>query len=352
MNSTARPQGAPAPSLKTAQRVYGKPIDWSTLNRTASWKLAVAEKQRALATALLGRRLELESCPVCHSESFCLFVEVFGYPYCECEDCGHIFSQRPPQAEAIKALYSAGDLAEKSVQADIYADLAVFATRVEQVAAPKVRFVTGRLPDKGVWVDVGAGVGEVVLAAQAQGWDAVGVESDPDEVAFARRAGADVREGFLSEENVAGHVGKARVVSLFNVLEHVPDPNVILAAIARSVPSGTHIVLEVPRHPSLSSLANRVFPEMAARHIYPPDHLHIFTEKSLALVLERCRLTAQYVWLFGQDFHELLYSMACHGHCDGDPVLRQAVESSSDVQQAIDLNGLSDTMMLVTVKDP
>jgi SAM-dependent methyltransferase len=337
--------------LAEAERSYSKMIDLRQLNRSVSWKLDIAAKQKKLANALLQERLELKACPICQSKEFHLFVEVFHYSYCECASCGHIFSHRPPRPEAIKRLYSTTEKSRKSIQAEVYIDKDMFSKRVEIIANPKVQYVAERC-SKGKWVDIGCGVGEIVVAAKNHGWEAIGVESDPEESAFANMMGANVKNVFITEDNVTQYVKDAIVVSLFNILEHLIAPDDFLGAIADAVPSGTHIVIEVPRHPSCSSLANLCFPDMASRHICPPDHLHIFTEKSIGLVLERNNLVAEHVWLFGQDFYEIVSSiLAAKGNCDESLVLlEQIFRAASDIQRAIDYCQLSDTMIIICMK--
>jgi hypothetical protein len=127
-------------------------------------------------------------------------------------------------------------------------------------------------------------------------------------------------------------------------------PQELLAVISRVMPSKCRVVLEVPRHPSLSSFSNRVFPEMASRHMYPPDHLHIFTENSLSLMLKECNLCIENIWVFGQDFYEVITSMAALGRCEKSSIFDKILESANSVQEAIDRNNLSDIMIVICKK--
>ena len=337
-------------TLVHAERVVGKPFDHDRMARSVVWKRDVAAKQRVLAERLAERRFDRTTCPICEAGEFRLFVEVYGYPYCECARCGHIFSQRPPLPVAAEALYAGGEAGEQSVQADIYAVDSLFAARVELVARPKVDFVSQRLRPAGRWIDIGCGVGDLVLAACARGWDASGIDTDPVEVAFGQARGARIERSRLDDTNAARLLDGAQVVSLINVLEHLLDPAELLRVIAAGTGPDTHVVLEVPRHPSVSSLANRAFPELCARHIYPPDHLHVFTEQSLDLLLAQSGLEAKAVWCFGQDQWELVSSVAATAGGDDPPLYRELLACVGEMQAIIDARGLSDTMFVITRK--
>ena len=227
----------------------------------------------------------------------------------------------------------------------------MFSIRIEEVAAPKVQYVTELLGQKGKWVDVGCGVGEIVAAAERIGWEALGLEIDEDEIEFAHKMNVKVKKDFLTSQNAMDYIGDASVVSFFNVVEHLVNPYELLGIISNSIPDEAYVVIEIPRHPSLSSFANRAFPNMAARHIYPPDHLHIFTEKSAEILLRKCGLIPSHLWLFGQDFYEVISSMSAESNCKGDDKLLESIlQGASQMQEAVDKSGLSDIMIIISQK--
>ena len=292
---------------------------------------------KVLAEKLRQNESELKECPVCGSAEQVLFAEIFAHPFFECRGCGHIFNKRPPLAEAVKALYTQDTLGEKSVQALVYAQKEIFQRRAAGITLPKARFVTARVPNKGGrWVDIGAGVGDLVAAAAQLGWDVVGLASDLTEVAFARSLGLEMEPVFVDEHNISEHVRAAAIVSLINVVEHIPAPGRLLKAISAGISSGAKVVIEVPRHPSLSSYANR--------HICAPDHLHIFTEQSLGILLEQAGLALQSIWLFGQDIYEVIMDMALQGGFGNDSLVNQLLLIVPETQQVIDRCGLADTI--------
>jgi SAM-dependent methyltransferase len=221
---------------------------------------------------------------------------------------------------------------------------------VERIARPKAVFVASIVGGRGTWVDIGCGTGELLSAAQSLGWQCRGVESDPDEIEFGRRHGFEIASGFVDVSNAAALVAGAQLVSLVNILEHVLDPVGLLGAISSGIAAGGYVVCEVPRHPSLSALASQAFPELACRHIYAPDHLHVFTEASAERMLESAGLEAISVWTFGQDFWDLTNAVLTARLPGADARWRVVTDNAPSIQAAVDRAGLSDTLFMVARK--
>ena len=332
---------------------YGKPLDMRYLGRGTEWRIEIAADQKMLAELLKEHLDRLNACPICKSNLSSRYITVFGYLYDKCESCGHIYCATPPKEDAVKNLYNS-DSAIKSVQSKIYLDDDLFLKRVEAIARPKVSFVhdvMSVLKEKriGKWVDIGSGAGEILFAATDAGWDASGIESDQEECNYEKSKGLKVINEYLSEETFTRLLQGAQVVSLFNVLEHIPDPRGFLNNIAGVLDCG-FLIFEVPRHPSLSSLSSELFPEMACRHIYPPDHLHIFSEKSANILLEGTGFDVVGKWYFGQDFFDLICSAGANQGLGANSVWAEIACVAPKVQQVIDEEGLADTMIVVAYK--
>jgi len=335
-------------AFETALRRRGKPIDMRQLNRNCAWRLEMAQEHQNLAAQLRDSCTELSACPICGSCVFGTFVHVYEYPYAECAECGHIFMQTPPSEEALAALYSQQS-GEKCPQRTVYLENGLFEQRVKAIALPKVEFCGEVIQPGGLWVDVGCGTGEVLTAARASGWAVSGIETDSDEVDFGRARGLDIR--CLDALSLGpAEIGDAKVLSLLNLLEHLRDPCGLLCRLAEMLPTGACVVAETPRHPSLSSFVSCAFPHLAYRHIYPPEHLHVFTERSMEITLESAGLKPVAVWTFGQDFQDLVFASATNAGLDGSDFFDQIVQMSTVAQQSIDDSGFSDVLFVVAEK--
>ncbi len=330
---------------------FGKPFDVRQLNRDAAWRQGIAADQARLAARFVARSMVRTDCPLCGERTSREVLSVHGVGYLECNACTHLYSRLAPASDEVQALYAhpEGEAAASS-QSKIYLDESLFIRRTALIGRPKVDFVSSVVGGAaGEWLDVGCGTGEVLAAAREAGWTARGIEADAQFVEFARAHALEVEQAFVTGDNSSALMRQARVVSLFNVVEHVEDPAGLLRAIAAGVRTGTWLVVEVPRHPSVSSLSNLLFPHLSARHICPPDHLHVFTDRSLSDLLRQAGVSPRALWLFGQDFQDLVMtgvSSLPAGQAVPD-FLDAILDAAPALQQTLDEAGLSDTVLMV-----
>ena len=331
-------------------RRRGKPMDMRNLNRTLGWRKGLVSDYKAISARLLEERMrEVVSCPICDGGELRPFVVIYGFPYAECAACGHLFCRKQPTDENVRRLYQ--ELGEiRSAQATLYGDEGLFDRRVAEIARPKVEHVRSLVPADGLWLDVGCATGELLTAAKGAGWRVRGIEADPGAVDFARGKGFDVIHDFVRVDNAGQYVGDARVVSALNILEHMALPVEVVKAISSGMRPGTHVVIEVPRHPSLSSFAALIFPTISCRHLYAPEHLHIFTEQSMEIMLGKADLQPVSVWTFGQDFQELVSGAALAAGIDEGGFFQQVYDLAPRMQQAIDDADFSDVIFVVARK--
>jgi SAM-dependent methyltransferase len=162
---------------------------------------------------------------------------------------------------------------------------------------------TGRL------LDVGCASGLFLWHALQAGWDVVGVEPNERlyEQARERLNGrGELHCGIL--ESVALQ-GGFHAITLWDVLEHVPDPSAFLVACRRQLRPTGFLFLNVP---DLDSLQARVL-----KHRWPlllPEHLNYFNRESLCLCAKHANLSPvrfgrRYAW-FSMNY--VAYRVAQH----------------------------------------
>jgi len=140
-------------------------------------------------------------------------------------------------------------------------------------------------PDSPMVLDVGCGFGSFVIAARKAGLAAVGVDVAPFEIAYARGCLAetepqtDAASVFIEGTGLRlpFEDGAFRVVTLWNVLEHVPDLNGLLAEVSRVLKPGGALHLVCPNYAA--------WREEAHYHVFLPGRL----PKPLILAILRLR---------------------------------------------------------------
>jgi SAM-dependent methyltransferase len=156
--------------------------------------------------------------------------------------------------------------------------------RLTGLSAPILaRFDRTRLallgPSRGSLLDVGAGRGRFVAAAQRAGWSAKGIEpSDRGVGAAASVYGVTLQRGTLADA-----AGTYDAVVLWHVLEHLDDPDAAVEHVASLLAPGGALLVGVP---NLASVQARLGGERWF-HLDLPRHRTHFTPLGLRLLLER-----------------------------------------------------------------
>jgi SAM-dependent methyltransferase len=138
-------------------------------------------------------------------------------------------------------------------------------------------------------LDIGAHAGRFLRMAQADGWEAEGLELNARTAAFARQAtGAAVHFGNVHNFDPAGR--RFDAVTLTDVLEHVPDPLSILRRVHDLLADGGWIAVKVPNAPSQrlkETLRGKLQPRYRPRIADNLVHVNHFSANSLRLALSR-----------------------------------------------------------------
>lgn len=141
------------------------------------------------------------------------------------------------------------------------------------------------VPDRpgGRLLDVGAGSGAFLGRMQARGWNAAGVEPDPEAARQAReRTGLEILTGTLADHRASRPEGYD-VITMSHVLEHVLDPVDLLRCARELLRPGGQIVALTP---NADSLGRRLLGRRW-RGLEVPRHVRLFTRRSLAQAVRK-----------------------------------------------------------------
>ncbi len=215
--------------------------------------------------------METMSCILCGGEEKSPVHELAGYRYERCTGCGLVSLHPMPEFAALMDIYAgSGELA-----ADPTAD----PTGEEILFIERFRKELDRIEEHahaGRILDIGSAWGFFLSVCREKGWDAWGVEPARTESEYARRRFAlPVLTGTLADARFPS--GSFDVVTLWHVLEHLPDPVSELAEIRRVLKPGGLLVISVPTARSVKDFD------------YGPVPLHCwyFERKTLSALVER-----------------------------------------------------------------
>lgn len=136
----------------------------------------------------------------------------------------------------------------------------------------KVKLITGLTGSKGNLLDIGAGTGDFANEAQKSGWTVSGFE--PSEKA---RTIAKFKGVVLVDDTAELSDGTFDVITMWHVLEHVPDVEKQITELKRLVKPGGHIIIAVPNFKSFD--ANYYGAYWAAYDV--PRHLLHFSKTAI-----------------------------------------------------------------------
>ena len=193
-----------------------------------------------------------------------------------CEACGLRWLLDPPTGPDLERFYTSGFYVPAPPRGG------VLIGALHQITnAIRLRELDGLEP--GRLLDVGCGKGRFLAAARDAGWDVVGIEFAHASAEAARANGVDVHEGDFLDVALPGGFD---AVTLWHVLEHLPEPLAAVARAADLVRPGGRVVISVP---NINSLQARLGAD-SWFHLDLPRHLFHFGPRSLTALVERSGL--------------------------------------------------------------
>ena len=197
--------------------------------------------------------IPFEACPLCNSTDTVLLRSdsCENYPiwqpglplkldWMHCQQCQHIYSRNYFTAQGLALLFSKAH------------PMQVTGLNLDQERArwaPTVERVQGHLQQQGwmgdsmVWLDVGCGAGGLVITAAEYGFSAIGLDSRVQAVERIEALGYSAVVGDLMELHVTDPV---MVISLADVLEHVPFPREALKRVHSALIPGGLVMISCP----------------------------------------------------------------------------------------------------------
>ena len=146
-----------------------------------------------------------------------------------------------------------------------------------------------RFSDGSRLLDLGCAYGFFLKEAAKRHFEILGIELAEDAAESCRQAGLNVLSGIADEANMT-RIGEVDVITMFDVIEHLPQPRESLALCVRYLKPGGIIVITIG---DFASLAAR-WAGSKWRLMTPPQHLWFFTKESLRRMATTLGLTMEH----------------------------------------------------------
>jgi 2-polyprenyl-3-methyl-5-hydroxy-6-metoxy-1,4-benzoquinol methylase len=224
--------------------------------------------------------ITITTCPICGSDKL---NEVLKAPYfrgdqelfsiCECEDCKLWVTSPRPADEELGRYYETGEYISHNNKKEGLTDVLYHWVR-QYSLGKKVQLINSLVPARGKLLDYGAGTGHFLNAAKSNGWEVEGVEPSPE----AREIARDENLLDLQDPDSFEWTDTYNAISLWHVLEHLPNLQEHLAKFSQALSPGGCLVIAVPNHESADS--KRYGENWAALDV--PLHLYHFKKSNIA----------------------------------------------------------------------
>lgn len=218
-------------------------------------------------------------CNCCGSEKVVELDAYKNYLHFRCEGCGYENFARHNSAIA-------ADLYEND--ADYIDDLNVLMSSNDLILwhhLKAIKFIHSKFQSNAIMLDVGCFNGFFVKKLLSFGYDAHGVDFNKRAVAYGQeKLGLGMRISTQSLGELFEMGRRFDVITLFEVLEHLPDAKSFLVNVSRLLKDGGVLILSTPNN----KMCWR--PDLD----YPPHHLSRFTTKSLEGYLDQLGMNTLY----------------------------------------------------------
>jgi SAM-dependent methyltransferase len=223
-------------------------------------------------------------CPLCNSSNHLVhyIADCSNYPnydsrlssrmvWKKCLDCGHIFTEGFFTYEAAKLIFSKAH------------DLQKVGTNLESNRFISAKIIEKVLPfaSNGIWLDIGFGNGSLLFTAQEFGFEPIGLDLRKENVENLNNFGIKAFDKNITEVSIEP---KCSVISMADVLEHIPYPRDALSSANRLLREGGCLFLSMPNTESIlwqimsDQNKNPYWAEM--------EHFHNFGRSRLFSLLE------------------------------------------------------------------
>lgn len=185
----------------------------------------------------------------------------------ECASCHHVHTDGYYTEEALQLIF-ADTNAHQKVGHDLENQRLISARLIDKV-----------LPyaDRGAWLDVGFGNGALLLTAAEYGFEAVGMDLRSDNVDILRQLGVQAHCLDITQWQ---QPGRFAVISLCDVLEHMPYPAQGLTSAHEMLADGGVMLLSLPNSDSVAwtllslNQANPYWAELEHYHNFGRERLY------------------------------------------------------------------------------
>lgn len=220
-------------------------------------------------------------CNLCGNQNHKPFCPENGRGLVECQNCGLVYVNPRPDPQELYALYGETYFHNEESGVVGYANYIRDEPHIRKTFAGRLRWLQKWIKP-GKLLDVGCAAGFFLDEAHNNGWDVEGLDVSTFAVQYVQeRFGYDTQHGSLLELNHAP--ASYDLITLWDVIEHVPDPKAYVEKAAQLLKQGGLISLATP---DVDSFPARFTGKRWVGYKLSEEHVYYFSVKTLRRMLE------------------------------------------------------------------
>ncbi len=225
------------------------------------------------------------NCPSCFGSNLKDLIETKDYfltnelySISECNNCKLLITNPQPDSSEIGRYYKSENYVSHKAKPKSVTDHAYMVARKFSIAS-KLKIINGYHHNHTI-LDFGCGNGDFLSACKNKGWSTVGFEPSDDARKIAEKK---LNQNIFSKVEELTNRGLFSIITLWHVLEHIPDLHETIANLRNLVSNNGKIIFALPNHESYDAkYYNRYW---AAYDV--PRHLYHFSRNSMNYLMSK-----------------------------------------------------------------
>ncbi len=220
------------------------------------------------------------SCNLCGSDDRQPYCPENGLGLVQCRQCGFVYVSPRPVAEELYALYGETYFHNNESSVVGYTDYIRDEPNIRRTAQRRLKHLE-QFVQPGRLLDVGCATGFFLDEARKRGWQVEGLDVSSFGVEYAQsNFGLTAHHGTLTE--LPFEAGAYDLVTMWDVIEHVPDPTAYVRRAAELLRPGGVITLATP---DVESLPARLAGRRWVGYKLSEEHIYYFSVQTLSKLL-------------------------------------------------------------------
>ncbi|MFQ3672204.1 MAG: class I SAM-dependent methyltransferase [Aggregatilineales bacterium] len=229
-----------------------------------------------------AERRAVHVCNLCGSAQHHPFCPANGRSLIQCEGCGLIYVSARPDERELYALYGEAYFHNNQSGEVGYADYIADEPNIRQTAQRRLAFVERFTRGRGRMLDVGCAMGFIMDEAHKRGWQVEGLDVSGYAVEYVReRFGHVAHHSTVTDAPLPAN--SFDLVTMYDVIEHVPDPKATMQRIHQLLKPGGIYELATP---DVGSLPARLNGKRWIGYKMSEEHIYYFSVETLRRMLD------------------------------------------------------------------